>query len=59
LLIKTAKDQGYHTLIAVIDADNLESIEFHKNFGFVEVDRIKKSGYKYDRLLDLFLCNYF
>lgn len=31
-------------MITVIDAKNLETIEFHKNFGFVEVDRIKNLG---------------
>jgi len=52
-LIDKAKEDGYHTMIAGIDADNQKSREFHKKLGFVEVGRFKEVGYKFDRWLDL------
>lgn len=52
-LIKRAKVDNYHTMIAGIDADNKFSIEFHKKYGFVEVGYLKEVGYKFDRWLDL------
>lgn len=52
-LIKLAKKQGFHTLIAGIDADNEGSCKFHGRYGFVEVGRFREVGYKFDRWLDL------
>jgi phosphinothricin acetyltransferase len=52
-LIGLAQKQGYHTLIAGIDASNHSSYEFHRRFGFIEVARFKEVGYKFDRWLDL------
>lgn len=52
-IIQMARKQGYHTLIAGIDAHNRGSIAFHQTFGFVEVGRFKEVGYKFDRWLDL------
>lgn len=52
-LIVLAKEQGFHTLIAGIDADNEGSCKFHSKFGFVEVGRFREVGYKFDRWLDL------
>lgn len=51
-LIKIANKQNLHTMIAVIDAENQSSIDFHKKFGFETVGIIKESGYKFDRWLD-------
>ncbi len=51
-LIVLAKEQGLHTIIGVIDAENQSSIEFHEKFGFKTVGIIKESGYKFDRWLD-------
>jgi phosphinothricin acetyltransferase len=42
-------------MIAVIDAENQSSIEFHEKFGFKTVG-IKESGYKFDWLHSV-LCN--
>ena len=50
-LISLAKQQNLHTLIGVIDSENISSIDFHKKFGFEEVGFIKESGYKFDRWL--------
>ena len=52
-LISRAKNDGYHTMIAGIDADNQESYDFHQKFGFFEAGRMKEVGYKFDRWLDL------
>ena len=50
-LILLAKNQKLHTMIAVIDAENQSSVEFHKKFGFETVGVIKESGFKFDRWL--------
>jgi phosphinothricin acetyltransferase len=50
-LIRLAKEQKLHTMIAVIDEENQSSIEFHEKFGFKTVGVIKESGYKFDRWL--------
>ena len=52
-LISAAKEGGYHTMIAGIDASNEKSCAFHSQFGFEEAGRIKEVGYKFDRWLDL------
>ncbi len=51
-LIQIAKKQNLHTMIAVIDAENQSSVDFHEKFGFKTVGIIKESGYKFDRWLD-------
>jgi L-amino acid N-acyltransferase YncA len=50
-LIQLAKHQKLHTMIAVIDAENQSSVDFHEKFGFKTVGVIKESGYKFDRWL--------
>ena len=52
-LVERAKKDGFHTMIAGIDADNEKSYAFHKKLGFVEVGKFKEVGYKFDRWLDL------
>ena len=51
-LISIAKSKKIHTMVAVIDSENKESIQFHEKFGFVVSGIIKESGYKFDRWLD-------
>jgi len=51
-LITLAKKQKRHTMIAVIDAENQNSVAFHKQFGFETVGIIKESAYKFDKWLD-------
>lgn len=50
-LIALAKEQKLHTMIAVIDAENQNSIAFHEQFGFKTVGVIKESGFKFERWL--------
>jgi len=52
-LIERAKLEGYHAMIAGIDAENQKSCEFHEKLGFTEVGRLKEVGYKFGRWLDL------
>lgn len=52
-LIVLAKDEGYHTMIGGIDADNSGSIAFHKKFGFTETGILKEVGFKFGKWLDL------
>ena len=51
-LIETAQKNNLHTMIGVIDAENVESIRFHEKYGFKTVGIIKESGFKFDRWLD-------
>lgn len=50
-LIDLAKIQNLHTMIGVIDSENVNSIQFHERFGFEKVGFIKESGFKFDRWL--------
>ena len=50
-LINIAKNQKLHTMIGVIDSENVGSIDFHKKFGFEVVGHIKESGFKFNRWL--------
>lgn len=52
-LIQDAKVRNYRTIVAGIDASNLESIELHKKFHFTHAGTIKNVGYKFERWLDL------
>ncbi|MFC4816683.1 GNAT family N-acetyltransferase [Flavobacterium sp. GCM10023249] len=51
-LVEIAKKQQLHTMIGVIDSENLGSIIFHEKLGFKKVGHIKETGYKFDRWLD-------
>lgn len=50
-LIAVAKEQGIHTMIAVIDSENQSSVDFHEKYGFETVGLIKESGWKFERWL--------
>jgi L-amino acid N-acyltransferase YncA len=52
-LIEAATQQGFHALIAGIDASNESSIRLHRSFGFEEVAHFRQVGYKFGRWLDL------
>lgn len=51
-LILIAKKQKIHTMIGVIDSENISSIDFHKKIGFEIVGTIKESGFKFNRWLN-------
>ncbi len=50
-LIHLARKQKRHTMIAVIDSENQNSVEFHQKFGFETVGVFKECGFKFDRWL--------
>jgi len=52
-LIQLAKEQGLHTMIGAIDAENLGSIRFHEKLGFKVSGTLREVGYKFDHWLDL------
>lgn len=51
-LIEIAKLQKIHTMIGVIDSENMGSISFHERLGFKRAGQLKETGYKFDRWLD-------
>jgi phosphinothricin acetyltransferase len=52
-LIDVARVEGYHAIIASIDAANEASLRLHRSFGFEEVAHFREVGYKFGRWLDL------
>jgi phosphinothricin acetyltransferase len=54
-LVQEAQQRDIHVMVAGIDADNVESIDFHRAMGFTEVARMPEVGRKFDRWLDLVL----
>ena len=52
-LIEAARTQGYHAIIASIDATNESSLRLHRSFGFGEVAHFRQVGFKFGRWLDL------
>ena len=57
-LLGLAAQQGYHTVIGGIAADNVASIRLHEQLGFVSCGTIRQAGYKFDRWLDLTFMQY-
>jgi phosphinothricin acetyltransferase len=52
-LIQDAKKAGFHTLIALISADQRPSVKLHEKSGFVLAGRLKEVGNKFGRWLDV------
>jgi phosphinothricin acetyltransferase len=52
-LIKDMKTSGYMALISIIAVPNTASVRLHKVFGFENVGRLKKVGYKLERWIDI------
>jgi L-amino acid N-acyltransferase YncA len=52
-LVESAKQLGLRAIIAVIDAENEASVKLHARFGFIEVGRFPKVGFKFGRWLDV------
>lgn len=52
-IVRKAEEQGYHTIVAGICSENVESIEMHRKQKFEFVGRVKEAGYKFNRWLDL------
>lgn len=54
-LLRRARSNGIHVMVAGIDGDNDASILFHERMGFRIVGRLPQIGRKFDRWLDLVL----
>ena len=52
-VIESARERGYKTIIAGIDADNDKSIALHEKKGFTHAGTIQNAGYKFKHWLDL------
>ena len=52
-LIMRARTNGYHLIIAGIDAEQAASIALHARFGFVAAGRLSEAGSKFGRWLDV------
>ena len=50
-LVTSAKKQNIHTLIGVIDAENVGSIAFHQHMGFEVKGTLRETGFKFNRWL--------
>ena len=55
LLIDSAREARLKAIIAAIDGANLESIEFHRQFGFYECGRLNQIAWKQNSFRDLVL----
>ncbi|MBZ4021069.1 GNAT family N-acetyltransferase [Rhodobacter sp. TJ_12] len=54
-LIARARAEGFHVMVAAIDAANTGSIRLHARLGFAEVGVMRHVGKKFGRWLDLAL----
>ena len=52
-LIRRARALGYHAIIALIDADQMQSVNLHARFNFETAGRLKHVGFKFGRWLDV------
>lgn len=52
-LIDRATSLDHHTIIALIDADQPQSIALHLRYGFEQVAYLKQVGFKFGRWLDV------
>jgi phosphinothricin acetyltransferase len=52
-LLDDARKQGYHAIIASIEATNVSSLRLHSSLGFEEVAHFRQVGFKFGRWLDL------
>lgn len=52
-IVAAAEAQGYHTLIGVIDAENVASVRLHQQHGFTPCAHIHQAGFKFGRWLDV------
>lgn len=52
-LIRRARELGHHTVIAIISADQIASVEIHRVLDFQEAGHLKEVGFKFGRWLDV------
>jgi phosphinothricin acetyltransferase len=54
-LLRRATAGGHHTVIALIDAEQLPSLRLHETSGFMEAGRLREVGRKFDAWRDVVL----
>jgi phosphinothricin acetyltransferase len=52
-LIELAREAGHHTVVALIDAEQVPSVGLHREMGFEEVGHLREVGFKFGRWLDV------
>lgn len=52
-LIELARQHGHRTIVAMIDAEQANSVALHAKLGFVHTGRLLSVGRKFDRWLDV------
>lgn len=52
-LIQAAEQKSFHTMVAVIDAENEKSVALHEKFGFSVAGKLNQAGFKFQKWLDL------
>lgn len=52
-IMQHARKNGFHTMVAVIDAENAASLRMHRRAGFVDIGTMREGGYKFGRWLDV------
>jgi L-amino acid N-acyltransferase YncA len=52
-LIRRGKEAGFHTIVAIISADQIPSVKLHESFGFTPAGRVSEVGNKFNRWLDV------
>lgn len=52
-LIVQARQDGYHVMVAGVDAENAAPLRFHERLGFVQVAQFRQVDRKFGRWLDL------
>ena len=53
LLIETAGEGGFHSIMALIDGGNTVSVHLHERFAFRQVGTFREVGFKFGRWLDV------
>ena len=52
-IMRHARKRGFHTMVGVVDAENLASTRMHQRAGFEVAGTLRQGGYKFDRWLDV------
>ena len=58
-LLERVARLGHHSVLAVISADQLPSVELHRAMGFAEVGRFREIGFKFNQWLDVVYLQWF
>lgn len=58
-LLRQAKEDGFHVMVAYIDAANEKSVQLHEKKGFLTCGLLREVGFKFGRYLDLVIMECF